>query len=298
MRITVIGASSVDIYVRSKHQIVQGEHNPAEINLRAGGEARNISSMLARSGADVSLITAVGDDALGALLKDSCEGIGINTSAWIVKRNMNTCVNLETFDSNGIMNTGFSAMTVPEAIRTGDITKHKDLIKEADLLILDLNLTTKIIGVILELRSNSPVLVDAVSAQKAKRIEGMLEHVDILKLNRRQAESLTGIPLDSKERVKHACYSLVDRGARRVFVTLGIAGVCAADENSTIFVPTHPVAVRNVAGAGAAFVTGLAMGMDLDLRSQAEKGVSFAQRHLETYTKGKRITKERAKEYE
>lgn len=287
MLITVIGAASIDIFVRSKHPIIPGESNPAGISLRAGGEARNIASMLVSRGAEVNLITAVGDDALGVLLKESCSDLGINTDAWIIKSHMCTCVNLETLESNGKLHTAFNAMTVPEAIKTSELARFRSHILEADLLILDLNITEKILAAALEMRCGRPVLVDSVSASKAMRIGNLLDKVDILKLNRRQAESLTGIPLDSKERVKFACNMLVDRGVGRVFCTLGVAGACASDEHNTIFIPTQPVAVKDIAGAGAAFVTGLALGMAYDIRTQAEQGVSYALQHLEAYAKRK-----------
>ena len=283
MQITVIGAASIDIIAKSKEKLDPEISNPADINLRAGGEARNIASMLVRKGAEVSLITAVGDDALGALLNESCKHIGINTNAWIIKKAANTCVNLIAQDNDGAPHIQMNATTAPELIRTSEITKHKNLIKDADLLILDLNLAEKILPVIFELRENKPVLVDTVSPEKALRINNLLEQVDIIKLNREQAESLSGIKLDTKERVKQACFSLVNRGVGRVFVTLGMAGACAADKNSAIFVPSHPVAVKDVIGAGDAFATGLAMGMSKDLRSQAEQGVTYAYEHLKRF---------------
>jgi len=283
MQITVIGAASIDIIAKSKEKLDTDISNPADINLRAGGEARNIASMLVRKGAEVNLITAVGDDALGALLNESCKHIGINTDAWIIKKSANTCVSLIAQDNDGTPHIQMNATTAPELIRTSEITKHKNLIKNADLLILDLNLSEKILPVIFELREKKPVLVDTVSPEKAHRISNMLAHVDIIKLNREQAESLSGITLDTKERVKQACFNLVSKGAGRVFVTLGMAGACAADKNNAIFVPSHPVAVKDVIGAGDAFATGLAMGMTKDLRSQAEQGVTFAYEHLKRF---------------
>jgi len=283
MQITVIGAACIDIIAKSKDKIAQGITNPAEINLRAGGEARNIASMLVRKGAEVSLITAVGDDALGNLLRESCNDIGINTDSWIIKSNANTCVNLIAQNSDGAPYVELGATTAPESIRTSEITKHKNQIINADLLIVDLNLSEKILSVIIELRGEKPILVDTVSALKALRISNLLEHIDIIKLNREQAESLTGIYLDTKERVKQACFDIVNRGAKRVFVTLGMAGACAADKNSAIFVPAHPVAVKGVIGAGDAFATGLALGMSKDLRSQAQMAVTFAHDHLKRF---------------
>jgi len=283
MQITVIGAACIDIIAKSKEKIASDVSNPADINLRAGGEARNIASMLARRGVEVSLITVAGDDALGALLRASCREIGINTDGWIIKNSVNTCVNLIAKDNDGTPSVQMNAMTAPESIRTGDITKHKNLIKNADLLIVDLNLTEKAVAAALELRGESPVLIDAVSVEKALRVSNLLERVDVIKLNREQAESLTGITLDTKERVKQACFNIVNRGARRVFVTLGMAGACAADKNSAIFVPAHPVAVKDVIGAGDAFATGLALSMSKDLRSQAEQAVNYAHEHLKRF---------------
>jgi pseudouridine kinase len=284
MRVAVIGAANIDIIAKSKSKIVPGDSNPADIKLKAGGTARNIAAMLAMRKIEVDLITAVGDDPFGNLLRESCTGIGINTDAWIIKSNTSTGVYLSTLENNGELHAGFNAMSAPESIRTAELTKHKKIIKDADLLLLDLNLSEKILALSLDLRDNGPVLVDTVSVEKVQRIKNLLDRVDILKLNRHEAEALTGIPLDTKERVRQASYNIVGRGVKRVFITLGVAGVCAADEGNTIFVPSIPIAVKGVKGvkgAGNAFTTGLAISLEKDIRAQAETGVKFAAEHLE-----------------
>jgi pseudouridine kinase len=111
----------------------------------------------------------------------------------------------------------------------------------------------------------------------------VLDKVDILKLNRLEAEELTGMTLDTKERVRQASYNIVGRGVKRVFITLGVAGVCAADEGNAIFVPALPIAVKGVKdikGAGDAFTVGLAESFEKDIRTQAETGVRLAAEHL------------------
>jgi pseudouridine kinase len=280
MQITVIGAANIDIFTKSKAKVIPGDSNPAEVSLSAGGVARNIAAMLARHGEDVSLIVAIGNDPLGSLLRESCEDLGINTDAWIVKNNTSTGVYLAALENDGELYAAFNAMTAPESIRTGEITKHKELIKESDLLILDLNLTEKILASAIEMRENRPIMVDAVSTTKVTRIKDMLDKIDVLKLNRMEAEALTGISLDTKERVRQACYHIVNQGVKRVFITMGMAGVCAADNNSTIFVPALPIAVRNVTGAGDAFSAGVALRFNDDLRTQAESGAALAAEHL------------------
>jgi len=280
MHITVIGAANIDILTKSKSKIIPDGSNPADVSLTAGGTARNIAAMLALRGEDVSLITAVGNDPFGNLLRKSCSDIGINTDAWIVKNNTSTGVNLETFNSDGEPYAAFSAVSAPESIKTAEITKHKGLIKDTGLLILDLNLTEKILAVIFDLRERGPILVDSVSVDKIKRVEKFLNKIDVLKLNRLEAERLTGITLETKERVKQACFNILNSGVKRVFITLGMAGVCAADGRTAIFVPALPIAVKNKSGAGDAFSTGLALKIDKDLRTQAESGIALAAEHI------------------
>ena len=280
MRVTVIGAANIDIIVQSKTSIVQGESNPADVSLKAGGVARNIAAMLALRGVEVDLIAAVGKDPFGKMLMESCKDIGINTDAWIVKSNISTGVYLATRNNDGELHTGFTAITAPESIKTAELAKHKKLIFESDLLLLDLNLSEKIINVALDLRDQRPVMVDAVSVDRISRIENFLDRIDILKLNRLEAEKLTGIMLDTKERVKQACNNIVSRGVTRVFITMGMAGVCAADYKNAIFVPAVPVAVKEMSGAGDAFTTGIILEFEKDLRTQAESGIKLATDHL------------------
>jgi pseudouridine kinase len=280
MHITVIGAANIDIISKSKAKIVHGDSNPADVSLSAGGVARNIAENLAHHGAEVDLITAVGNDPLGSLLRETCNARNIKTDAWIVKQNMSTGVYSAALDNDGELYAAFNSMAVPESIKAGDLARHRDIIREADLLILDTNMTEKTLAAALELRMERPVMVDAVSVAKVPRIEQLLPKINILKLNRLEAECLTGITLDSKERVKQASFAILNRGVSRVFITLGMAGVCAADKNSVIFVPALPVAVKDVTGAGDAFAAGVALRLGDDLRAQAEHGVKLAASHI------------------
>jgi pseudouridine kinase len=236
--------------------------------------------MLTLQKIDVDLITVVGADPFGKFLRENCTEIGINTDAWIIKNNISTGVYIATLENTGELYTGFNATTATESIKTAELTKYRNRIKDTELLIMDLNLSEKIIALTVELRNERPIMVDAVSAAKAPRIKSVLGKIDILKLNRIEAEALTGITLDTKQRVKQAAHSLVSSGAKRVFITLGMAGVCAADVGTAIFVPAVPMVVTDVTGAGDAFAAGIAMKFTEDLRTQAEAGIALAADYL------------------
>jgi pseudouridine kinase len=281
MRFTVIGAANVDIISKSSRKIIHGDSNPADVRLLPGGVARNIAENLSRLGAEVCLITAIGTDPLGAFLRENCKSCGIGTEAWIVRENMDTGVYSAALDCDGELYAAFNAMAALESINADDLAPYAQMIGNADLLVADANLTEDALGAVLALRGGGPVAVDAVSVAKAPRIGRLLPKINLLKLNRAEAECLTGLALDTDEKLKLACTDLISRGVKRAFITLGAAGVCAADSDGVHFIPAVPVTVENVTGAGDAFFAGVALCFRDGLTQQAKYGAKLAARHLE-----------------
>jgi ribokinase len=68
-RIVVLGDVMTDVVVALHGQIAYGSDTPARIVHRGGGAGANLAVWLARAGAPVTLIAAVGDDAAGAALR-------------------------------------------------------------------------------------------------------------------------------------------------------------------------------------------------------------------------------------
>jgi pseudouridine kinase len=280
MHFTVIGAANADIISKSAERIIHGDSNPASVRLSAGGVARNIAENLSRLGARVDFITAIGADGLGSFLRENCESCGISTKAWIVREGLGTGVYSAALDCDGELYAAFNAMAVLETITAQDLCAHGEAIRSSDLLIMDTNLTEETIGAALELRGIGPAMVDAVSVAKAPRILQLLPKISILKLNRAEAECLTGLALGDDGQLRLACADLISRGVRQVFITLGAAGVCAADKSGAVFIPAVPVRVENVTGAGDAFSAGVALMLSDGLARQAEYGAQLAAQHL------------------
>jgi len=280
MRFTVIGAANVDIITKSNKDIIHGDSNPASVMLAAGGVGFNIAATLSRLGADVDFITAVGPDPLSSFLRSKCEALGIATGSWIVKENMSTSVYSAALNNDGELYVAFNAMAVHESLRRSDLLQHEKTIAEADLLIIDANLTEDTLEAILDLRGGNPVMADAVSASKAPRLKNLLKRITILKMNRTEAECLTGLTLDTSRQLELACDDILSSGVMRVFITLGADGVFAADKGGAILAPAVSVAIRNVTGAGDAFAAGVALRIAHNLKAQAEYGVMIAAQHL------------------
>lgn len=77
MPVTVIGDATLDVTVRPAGAPRPGGDVPASIWLSPGGQGANVAVRLARSGVEVRLATAIGDDAPGGLLSAALEADGV-----------------------------------------------------------------------------------------------------------------------------------------------------------------------------------------------------------------------------
>jgi len=272
MRIAVIGAAIVDIFAKSKPKIIHGSSNPAFISIAPGGVARNIAENLSRLGAAVDFITAIGDDTFGGFLREQCAGCGIDPGKWIVRPNARTGIYIAALDNEGELYAGFNTTTVLESVKPDELEPHRETIGRSDLVIVDANMAEETIAATISMAGGVPVLVDTVSVAKAPRLARFLPNVSIIKANRAEAASLTGMSLDTEEGVRRASRELLSRGVARVFITLGAEGVCAADRNDIFFIPIVPVEIKNVIGAGDAFSAGIALYSRRNLLTQARFG--------------------------
>jgi sugar/nucleoside kinase (ribokinase family) len=77
MRFAVVGDATLDVTVRDP-SFVHGEDRPAEIQAGPGGQGANVAVRLARAGAAVRLVTAIGTDPAGQVLEALLIGEGIS----------------------------------------------------------------------------------------------------------------------------------------------------------------------------------------------------------------------------
>ena len=75
-----VGAANLDIHGRPKKAIVMHDSNPGHMNASAGGVTRNVCDNLARLGADVRLISAVGTDLYADVIRQASM---CPSSAWL-----------------------------------------------------------------------------------------------------------------------------------------------------------------------------------------------------------------------
>ena len=124
-----VGAANADLNGASLAPIHLRDSNPGHISLSAGGVTRNVCENLARLGADVKLLSCVGDDTFGAFIRRSCEDAGVDASHLYEARGASSSMYLSILDADGDMLVGMSDMRIVQQDMPEDYLPSK---KSAD----------------------------------------------------------------------------------------------------------------------------------------------------------------------
>lgn len=256
-RCAVVGAANIDIGGFPLGRLSLRDSNPGRITLSAGGVGRNIACNLARLGVETRLIAALGTDAFADIARADCARAGVNTDLCISVDGAASSTYLFIADGAGNMQLAVNDMSVCDRLTPAALEASVDALNGMDAVVLDANLPEETLA-FLAARLRVPLIADAVSAAKARRLLPILDRLWAVKPNAIEAEAMTGLPANDPARAEDAARKLVELGARRAFVTLSERGVCCADAHKVCFIPGGAVRMVNATGAGDAFTAALA----------------------------------------
>ena len=165
-----VGAANADLNGASLAPIHLRDSNPGHISLSAGGVTRNVCENLARLGADVKLLSCVGDDTFGAFIRRSCEDAGIDASHLYEARGASSSMYLSILDADGDMLVGMSDMRIVQQDMPEDyLPSKKALIQGADVVTCDPCMGEKTLLQLLDLCTPGQIIcVDPVSCAYAR----------------------------------------------------------------------------------------------------------------------------------
>ncbi len=266
-----IGAANVDICGRSSQPVIIHDSNPGRMNISAGGVTRNICENIARLGGSVRLISALGSDIYGRMIRDDSTAAGIDMSQCMVVENHSSSSYISMLDDHGEMYVALSDMTVLQNMNMEFIRRREGVIKGAKLMVFDPGLPEDVIdGITMLYSSTLPLFCDPVSSAYATRLKPYVGRVHTLKPNLMELAVLSGHKTNTLEQTKAACSILLDKGIQRIFVSLGQKGCLYMDRDDNIITRSlSPVSDPvNTSGAGDAFMGAVAYGyltdMDID----------------------------------
>lgn len=255
--ISIVGGSDVDIIGKPFNALIAQDSNPGNISYSVGGVGRNIAENLAKLDVDTRLLTAIGNDANGDLIKENARINNIDISHSLVLDDYKTATYLAILDESHDLSVAIADMSINEAITPDVINKNLNFLNRGKICIIDTNLDLETIEYIAENTQND-LFVDTVSVTKAKKILNILPRIHTIKPNRFEAELLSGIKIESTEDILRAGREIVRRGVKRVFLTLGEDGAYFFEGDEVLRIISNPIEVENATGAGDAFMAGLA----------------------------------------
>lgn len=174
MKIIVIGSINVDYIGTTKYELMLGESHPGSVSIQAGGVARNIVENLARVKADVTFVTAVGNDFYGQKYKSDLEELGVKIIMPKKTEQYNSSIYLAINDKEGQMVYSVVNTDIVSLINKEYISTIIDTINIFDYVLIDTNLDSDTIDYLFE-KVNKPIICDAVSTIKADKLRNHLD---------------------------------------------------------------------------------------------------------------------------
>ncbi len=253
-RIVCVGGATIDHSYAPLGKLLRGSSNPVVARAGFGGVARNVAETLCRLGVRTALVAALGDDAAGAQIRAHLGALGVDTSAAARRPDHATAQYIAVLDEHAALAYGLSDMAILETL-TVDEVAHGCASGDAPAWIFaDCNLSTAALSWLIAHARKLPVrlALDAVSIAKSERLPRDLRGVDLLFLNRDEAEALTGLAGDASP--GQIAQAVRGRGATAAAVTLGAAGVALADDSGVMMLAAIPAQAVNPTGAGDALI--------------------------------------------
>lgn len=254
-KIAVIGSNMVDLITYIDRMPAQGETLEAPgFALGCGGKGANQAVAAAKLGADVLMLTKVGDDMFADNTLANFQRFGIDTR--YVQRVPGVSsgvapIFVQADSHNSILIVkGANAHLAP-----ADIDAAAPALRECSLIVLQLeiNVDTVYHAIAFGHEHNIPVLLNPAPALAGLSREHLAQ-LDFLVPNESELALISGQTVDSPESALKAAKILVASGIRHVIVTLGEHGALYVGEEGEFRIPGRRVAARDTTGAGDAFI--------------------------------------------
>lgn len=278
-KIAVIGSNMVDLITYIDRMPAQGETLEAPgFALGCGGKGANQAVAAAKLGADVLMLTKVGDDMFADNTLANFQRFGIDTR--YVQRVPGVSsgvapIFVQADSHNSILIVkGANAHLVP-----ADIDGAAQALRECSLIVLQLEINVDTVYHAIEFgrAHDIPVLLNPAPALSGLSREH-LSHLDFLVPNESELALITGQVVASPASAHKAAQTLVADGIRHVIVTLGQQGALYVGEEGEFQIPGLSVAARDTTGAGDAFIGCFIhhWSRDRDIRAAMTQAVAYS----------------------
>ena len=272
MNILVIGSANADMVIRTDKAPLLGETVIGrEFSVNAGGKGLNQAVAISKLGGKVSFLGLVGDDQNGRMLTDTLNDYGVNFVGKALQ-DISSGVALITVvgaDNFIVLDEGANGRITPEFV-----VENKEIIEQADFVVLQLEIPVNAIIKICELAGSSNTKVVLNPAPYRKLPKELYAMVDYLIPNEHEAKDITGITPNDEQSCIKAVNKLLELGVKNAIITLGDRGSVYSTENGIVFRNAEKAVAVDTTSAGDSFIGALIV--RLSEGSPLSDAVSFA----------------------
>lgn len=267
--IVVIGATLLDVKGKPFEGLEPSTSNPGQIRTARGGTARNVAENLARLGAEVTLISAVGDDDVGRQLCEQTAAAGVETEHVCVLPDHYTGTYMALFEEDGTLSVALDDTRVMSVITGQYVYQRRRLFREASMIVFDGSLSPATMETIVRLADqyDVPIAADPSSARLAHKLIPHLQALHLVVPNEVEAATLCGIDFYGYDAdlSLDAARQLVRLGVAIGVVTLANFGLVYATSDENGYIPALYSEAVDSTGTGDAITAAIIFGMQNEL---------------------------------
>ena len=263
-KIVVFGSYIADLITHCNRLPTIGETIKASsFNSGPGGKGSNQAVAAQRAGADVLLITKIGNDYFGKAALDFYSSENMPLEGIIVDNNHATGCALIMVGDDTAQNMITVYLGACDHFTSKDIEFAKTLINGADIILVQLETNLNATTDILQYAKRCDCLTVLNPAPAQQFDENFYELFDIVIPNETEASILTNSMVENDlNSLRFAANNFIRKGVNKIIITLGSNGVYGFDGASDFIYPANaPYRVVDTTGAGDAFCGGFVAGL-------------------------------------
>ena len=258
-RIAVIGSANTDLITFADAFPRPGETLfGRNFDLGFGGKGANQAVAARLCGAEVLMVAKVGKDLFGEATVRNFNSYGIDTTHVRILDDVPTGV-APIFVEPGGQNRIIVVKGANDRLTPADVDAAVVELSRAHTIILQFEIPLETIyhTVRFARSRNIRCIVNPAPAVPANLAD--LTGADYFIPNETEAELITGLPVHTIEEAASCAAALLQKGFRRVVITLGARGSLLADASGHVHIEPFQVTAVDTTGAGDAFIGSLAV---------------------------------------
>lgn len=264
-KIVVVGSTNVDKVLNVEKYALPGETLAIDTYQQShgGGKGANQAIAAARSNAETTFITKLGNDDDAKLMMDGFKADHMNVDHVITTDEHETGKAYITVDKTG-QNSIYVYGGANMAMTAEDVAAHADAIKNADRVIAQLEIPIPAIIEAFKIAKANHVQTILNPAPAKELPDELLKLTDVITPNETEAATLTGIEVEDEVSMLDNAMAFFKKGIQMVIITVGSRGSFFATPLEHAFVPAFKVKAVDTTAAGDTFIGALASQLELD----------------------------------